>query len=272
MGDAKAVTDLVISLYRNVPAMRSGVCRICRTGPNNRRDTGEPFDICSSCDRTMGEHLYRPTKHVVPISLAVRDGDDNELYKVVARKEAVRASTSWLKPENLMAATVARFYEAHETCLTGLARGPFTLVTSVPSTRLGRPIRAFHILPQIIGMVSALKDRHKPLLVANDKYARVLAKRDSHRDSFQVMGAQNGEQVLRGERVLLLDDLFVSGAHVQSAASALFEQGAEEVVALVILRLIVPSPWHDNRVDIWQEASAQPFNFDRCCLCDPAGG
>ncbi|MGW5689144.1 hypothetical protein [Nonomuraea sp. NPDC003754] len=268
MGDARAVTDPVIQLYRNVPAMRSGVCRICHTGPNNRFETGEPYDICSSCERTMGG-LFRPATHVVPISLAVQHGDDNGLYKIVADKVARRAASGWLTPRKLMAATLARFYEAHEACLTGLSGGPFTLVTSIPSTRRNRPIEAFHILTQVIGDVGALKDLHKPhLLLANDEHAPRLNDRNSHPDAFRVMGAQKEHQVLRGKRVLLVDDLFVSGAHVQSAASKLFEHGAEEVVALVILRVIVPSSGRPNRMTIWQEASAEPFDFDRCCIFD----
>jgi phosphoribosylpyrophosphate synthetase len=122
-------------------------------------------------------------------------------------------------------------------------------------------------MPRVIGMIGALRALYKPVLLPNDKYAAVLAGRDSHPDAFQVMGTLNGTKALRGERVLLVDDLFVSGAHMQSAAYTLFKAGAEEVVALAILRLIVPSAWHEKRRDIWQEASDQPFSFDRCCLC-----
>ncbi|MFF4779614.1 hypothetical protein ACFY05_43055 [Microtetraspora fusca] len=266
MDDARSVTGHVIHLYRNVPAIRSGVCRICHTGPNNRRDTGEPYDICSSCDRTM-RGLYRPATHVVPISLAVQNGDDNGLYKIVARKECVRAAPGWMNRQTVMAATLSRFYQAHEACLTDLAGGAFTLVTSIPSTRRDRPIEAFHILTQVINMVRALKDLHKPqLLLADDEHAPTLNERNSHPGAFHVLGAQKERQVLRGERVLLVDDLFVSGAHVQSAASTLFEHGAEEVVALVILRVIDPSAQRPNRMAIWQEASAEPFDFDRCCI------
>lgn len=269
MGDARAITDLVISLYRNVPAVRPGVCRICHTGPNNKRN-GEPYETCSSCDRTVNG-LRRHVEPVVPISLAVEEGDDNGLFRLVARREAVRAGATWLTPETLMAATMARFYEAHETCLTGLAGGPFTMVTTIPSTRRNRPIEVFHIMQRVINRVSALRDLHKPILLPNDEYASVLSDRDSHPHAFRLMGVRQGAQGLRGERILLVDDLFVSGAHVQSAAATLFEAGAEEVVALVILRLIVPSAWHENRSDIWQEAGAQPFSFDRCCLCTPNG-
>ncbi|KAB8192589.1 hypothetical protein FH608_024115 [Nonomuraea phyllanthi] len=268
MDDARAVTDRVIHLYRNVPATRPGVCRICHTGPNNKRDTGEPHDICSSCERTMGG-LYRPTEHVVPISLAVQYGEDNALFKIVVSKANARAAPGWMTPRRLMTATLSRFYQAHEACLTGLAGGPFTLVTSIPTTRRNQPVEAIHPLILIINDINAWKDLHKPhLLLANDEHAPSLYDRYSHPDAFHVMGARKEDQVLHGERVLLVDDWFMSGAHVQSAASTLFEHGAEEVVALVIIRVIDPSPDRPNRMTIWQEASAEPFDFDRCCICD----
>ncbi|RBQ14958.1 hypothetical protein DP939_37870 [Spongiactinospora rosea] len=267
MGDAKALTDSVISLFRNVPAVRPGVCRICFAGPNDRPN-GEPYEVCSSCDRTT-KHVRRHVEPVVSISLAVEKGDDNQLFRMVARKEAIPRGGRPMRPDNLMAATLSRFYEAHKACLTGLAGGPFTMVTTIPSTRLDRPAQAFHIMPRVVGMVDALKHLYKPLLLADETHARVLTRRRSHPNAFRTMGVPEGGQALSGERVLLVDDLFVSGAHVQSAASALLEAGAEEVVALVILRLIVPAPWHANRTNIWQEAGARPFSFARCCLCDP---
>jgi hypothetical protein len=268
MNNAEAVTNLVLPLFRNVPAARPGVCRICHTGPNNKGDD-TPYEICSSCERTVNG-LRRHVEPVVPISLAVTKGEDNQLFRTVARKTLVWSGTGWLRPEVLMAATLSRFYAAHKSCLTRLAGGPFTMVVTVPSTRLERPVEAADILPRVIGLIGALRGLYRPLLWANDEYAAVLAKRCSHPKAFKVMGAADGAKPLRGHRVLLVDDWFMSGAHVQSAAYALFEAGAEEVVGLVILRVIVPSPSHENRWSIWQEANAEPFSFDRCCLCAAA--
>ncbi|GAA1770887.1 phosphoribosyltransferase [Nonomuraea bangladeshensis] len=265
MGRAETVTDPVLPLFRNVPSVRPGVCRICRTGPNNKPN-GEPYEICSSCARTVNG-FRRYAEPVVSISLAVEEGDDNGLFRLVARREAVPAGTDLLRPVTLMAATLSRFYDAHQACLTQVAGGPFTMVTHIPSTRLDRPAEAFHIMPRVIDRIAALRALYKPVLLTNFEHAAVLRRRDSHPDAFRLMGMPNGAQALRGERVLLVDDLFVSGAHMQSAAYALFKAGAEEVVALAILRLIVPSAWHENRRSIWQEASDQPFSFDRCCLC-----
>ena len=48
MGDAEAFTRDFLPLFRAVPPTRPGVCRICHSGPNDRRD-GEPWPICASC-------------------------------------------------------------------------------------------------------------------------------------------------------------------------------------------------------------------------------
>ncbi|MFI6512184.1 hypothetical protein ACIBCT_31665 [Streptosporangium sp. NPDC050855] len=114
----------------------------------------------------------------------------------------------------------------------------------------------------MISMVGALKGLYKPLLLPDTENARALAERCSHPDAFRVSGER-----IDGERVLVVDDLVVSGAHVQSAASALYEAGAHAVVALVIVRLITFDSWSPHRERIWEEASAEPFDFDRCCLC-----
>uniref|UniRef100_UPI0013B36A77 hypothetical protein n=1 Tax=Nonomuraea lactucae TaxID=2249762 RepID=UPI0013B36A77 len=55
----------------------------------------------------------------------------------------------------------------------------------------------------------------------------------------------------------------------RSAASALRRAGAAAVVTLVIARLVDPVRDPAGARD-WARASAEPFRFDRCCLCDTA--
>jgi hypothetical protein len=255
MGNARAVavTDAYLQLFRNVPAARTGVCRICHSGPNDG-----PFDICSSCRRTT-KGLHHPIHHVVPISLCVHRGDDAQLYRIVARN----GRTVSVDRTAFLAATVSRFYRAHATCLSGLAGGPFTLVTTLPSMSADRPVEAFDPMPRVVDLVAALRPLYKPVLMPGDTdAAATLARRDSDERAFEVLGR------LSGERVLLLADLYVSGAHVQSAASALHLAGAAAVVALVIARLVVPGSNTDS-ARIWEEASTERFDFNRCCVCDP---
>lgn len=266
MGDAFAVTRPYLPLFRNVPAARPGACRVCHWGPNERRPVREPYEMCASCRRTTGG-VFRHTPHVVPISLCARRGDGAQLYDIVARQRDPASPPGGPDRSRFLAATLARFHRAHRACLTRAAGGEFTLVTTVPGTRTERPVEAFHPMPRIVGMVGDLTGLHRPVLLPGDSESALsrLARRESDERAFHVIGR------VRGARVLLVDDLFVSGARVQSAAAALFRAGATAVVALVVARLVDPASTSASARN-WARASAELFDFERCCLCAPAAG
>ncbi|WP_433508968.1 hypothetical protein ACQP2T_33965 [Nonomuraea sp. CA-143628] len=266
MGDAEAFTREFLPLFRPVPPTRPGVCRICHSGPNNAGHTGEPWATCASCKRTT-MNLYGHTPHVVPISLTTRN---TQLYDVLVRERDLNGAGGRRGRGDFLAATVAHFYHRHVRCLEGLAGGPFTLVATIPSNDPELPARPLHIMWEVVEKVGALAPLWRPpiLLEADTTFAPVLADRRSHRDAFRILWPG----WVSGARVLLVDDLFVSGAHVQSAASALIESGAAAVVALVIARLINPASRSPHSAGIWQEACERPFSFAHCCVCDPARG
>ena len=129
------------------------------------------------------------------------------------------------------------------------------IATSVPSTRAQqRPegIRWRRRSPE-----SALASLHVPLVrrgpaqvdhnIADDD-ALIVSRR------------------LSGERVLIVDDTFTTGARLQSAASALYCRGASAVAAIVVGRVIDPD-WTGNCRRIWDDARETQFSFDHCCLC-----
>ncbi|GAA3695172.1 hypothetical protein GCM10022224_070930 [Nonomuraea antimicrobica] len=261
MGDAEAFTREFLPLFRSVPPTRPGVCRICHSGPNNVGDTGGPWATCASCKRTT-KNLYGHTQYVVPISLTTTN---TQLYDVLVRKRDPYGPGGRRKRTDFLAATVSHFYHQHAHCLQGMAGGPFTLVATIPSNNLDTPAKAFHIMWQVVERVGALARLWRPLLLeADTMFAPVLADRRAHRDAFRIPRSDR----LDNARVLLVDDLFVSGAHVQSAASALIEAGAAAVVALVIARLINPASKDPYSAGIWKQACEQPFSFDCCCICD----
>ncbi|SDL83516.1 hypothetical protein [Nonomuraea jiangxiensis] len=262
-GDAEAFTRDFLPLFRPVPPARPGVCRICRSGPDNAGDTGGPRGICGSCERTT-KNLYGHARHVIPISLTTTNA---QLHDVLVRRRDPVGAGGRRRRADFLAATVAHFYDRHSRCLEGLAGGPFTLVATVPGNDPETPATAFHLMWQVVEKVPALARLWRPLLLEPDTaFAPVLAGRRSHRDAFLIPRADR----LSAARVLLVDDLFVSGAHVQSAASALIEMGAEAVVALVIARLINPASRDGHGTGLWEESCQRPFSFDRCCVCDPA--
>lgn len=274
MGDAEAFTRDFLPLFRAVPPARPGVCRICHSGPNDRVD-GKPWPICASCKRTT-ERLTGHTEHVVPISLTIKD---TQLYDVLVRRREPAIGTARRNRLDFLAATLTHFFREHAACLQGLAawalhdgghdpehahRAPHR---GVPlhgeGHRQGRRVGPPSPAPPAPGggrvRSGARRARLPPGRVPG-------AGRQGQGDRVQGDGVR-GDGV-QGARVLLVDDLFVSGAHVQSAASALIGRGARAVVALVIARLVNPASTDPYSAGIWQESGDRRFGFDRCCVCD----
>ncbi|MEU6743647.1 phosphoribosyltransferase [Streptosporangium sandarakinum] len=255
MGDAaRAVTEDCIQLYRNVPATGPGVCRICHSGPNHPR-----YEICDGC-RDTTNRVRRPTWNVVPISLCTKKQD--QLYDIVARSAQPAPWTDGPDRIRFLAATISRFYASHAPCLRRLAGADFTLVATVPCPRSDDRVPASRPMDRAVQMISALRGLHRSVLRC-DSGAETVGWREPDERAYAV------SERVAGETVLLLDGMFVTGAHLQSAASALHHAGAASVTALVVVRLIDPHH-NDANGEIWARASAEPFSFDRCCLCGPA--
>ncbi len=245
MSSAHDYTDPCLAIFRRVPTVTDGVCRICRSGPNIG------FDTCYSCTRTMGQVEF-PTTQIIPISLYRLN---EQLWHVLRNYKDGRVEVT----SNLgiiVAATIARFTATHWSCIGRLLNGQPTVVTTVPSTRVP-PRLGEHPLAKAVKRSTRLSQLFKPLLVRGQVQATHLQASD---DAFRA------PTPLYGEKVLLIEDTFTSGARTQSAASALRRAGADTVVVVVAGRVIDPD-WNDNCRDIWEYATAEIFNFEECCIC-----
>lgn len=153
-----------------------------------------------------------------------------------------------------LAAVLWRFLDVHETCLTRAAGvGSFSVVTTVPSGDHERD-RA-HPLRWIVGdVVGVTRDRHRRLL---KRSSCQVAPRAFAPERFMT------EPSLSGEAVLLIDDMWTTGANAQSAAAALKAAGAGPVAAVVIGRH-VNREWGENDQRL---RALTPFEWCRCCLC-----
>ena len=222
------------------PRHGSGVCPRCL---NLTGAAG----ICRAC-RASEHHLAV----VAPISYSV--GGEWLHHLVAAYK---RDADPWV-PDAV--ATLAQlctdFLASHEACVAKKAgvQG-FDLVTTVPSAD---PLRDLHHpLRRIVGeLTEPTRDRYERLLVRSDSpaIARIF---DPARYSTT--------RRLKGETVLLIDDMWTSGASAESAAAALLDAGARAVAAVVVARHLNRG-WRENDVRLGQLA-AGGFDPEHCVLC-----
>jgi predicted phosphoribosyltransferase len=158
-----------------------------------------------------------------------------------------------------LSAVLWRYLAAHERCVARAAgAGAFELVTTVPSGDGDRD--SAHPLRRIAGeLVGPTRERYERLLRRSQL--------DVSPRTFDI-GKFEPVRALAGEPVLLIDDMWTTGASAQSAAAALRRAGAGPVAAVVLGRHL-NREWHEN--DRRLRAIARPFDWERCALCATAG-
>jgi len=235
MSSRSSVGDRLLS-----PRRGPGVCRRCLnlTGADG---------LCRACGANQ-HHLAA----VAPISYSV--GGEWLHHLIVSYKRDADPSV----PDAVAAVArlCAEFVCAHELCVAAASGvSGFQVVTTVPS---GEPLRDLHHpLRRIVGeLVAPTRDRYERLLVRSETPAipRVFDP-----------GRYSATRQLDGEAVLLVDDMWTSGASAESAAAALLAAGAGTVAAIVVARHLNRG-WRENDLSLRRLARAS-FDPSRCAIC-----
>lgn len=240
MATTAELTDPYLHIFTRVPPAGPGICPICHRPPN------AGFTLCWSCDRTTSQ-VSRPLQRVVPISL-YKVGD--QLHTWLRGYKDDRDGALRARLTTRVAATLGRFLRRHARCV---APDGWDVVTTVPSTA-DRP--GVHPLVRALSLLGPYREEYVPLLAPGPV---AIGHNRAHDDGFRMTEPADGR------RVLLIDDTFTSGGRVQSAASCLQLNGAKVVAAVIIGRVFDPHFGADAE-RIWEEARAQLFTFDACCL------
>ena len=221
----------------------SGVCQICR-GPATKG-----YPTCLPCHGTRAVLGSGVADAVVPVSLALKG--EQYAHELWRYKNAAGPQRQYFRTG--LAAVLWRFLEAHEACVAHrcAVRG-FDVVTTVPSTsgRQTHPLRAM-----VADMIGATRERHRDLLRATPKAADLGRTASS---------ARYTASALWGEHVLLVDDTWTTGNHVQSVASALKSAGAG-TVAVVVLGRHLNSDYEGTAAHV-EQARLRRFSWDVCPL------
>jgi len=222
-----------------------------RPGPGLCRDCYTPVPDGDESCRACREHEHHLAAFA-PIAYSVAH---ESLHREIAayKRDADPSVDVAVRHLTLL---LDRFLRAHERCLAAAAGvDGFELVCTVPSGSRRRAGVA-HPLEHIVGeRLAPCAGRYRPLLRRSS--LPVTPRRfDARR--FVAIGP------LAGESVLLIDDMWTTGASAQSAAAALHLAGAGTVAAVVIGRH-VNRGWARN--DEWLRQRAQPLDFRSCVYC-----
>lgn len=220
-----------------------GVCGVCCSGVDGA------YPVCSNCHESRRQ-LGHPLEPVTPISLAT---PGSRLYRALRQYKSTRPVS--IPQRRDLAALLALFFRRHLSCL---APDGIDTVLVVPSLSGRRPS------PHPLGVVLGMVDDLPPALDCLHPGREAVGHRRAARDGIRVTRS------LAGRRVLLVDDTCTTGAHLQSAASAVLGSGASAVHPVVIARFLRQDWPPSRRILRW--SAAHPWHPDRCIRCAAPGG
>jgi hypothetical protein len=211
-----------------VPGPGPGVCTVCR-GPAPAGSISTSSAVCFAC-RLVARRLGLPLGPVVPARLCPLP---SPLYTVLLGYKESPVAEARQRFGTIVRALLRAFLVQHALRLEGAVGGAIDVVALVPSTHRPRPAAP-------LALVAGLADEVVDLLPAA-RWAPALLRRADGLDGRPPVAHMRPDPAaftvpppdragLRGARVLLLDDTYVSGSRSQSAAAALQRAGARAVI------------------------------------------
>lgn len=237
-------TDPFVREYVPVPPVGDEVCEVCHGACQL------VYDTCWNCRESCGGVSF-PQELVVPITLYKSYSQLGHVMRAYKDSPDERIR----RPFGLqLGALAGRFLDAHRGCIVDAAGQEWDTVTVVPSTRTTADEATR--LEEVLCLVPSIGSEFRRLVRSN---GTPVGRSAPDEFAFDVRPEASGS------RVLLVDDTFTTGAHLQSVTSALARAGAT-VVACVVLGRVIDPTFSDEAGDLWERQTNIPFDFDDCCL------
>ena len=189
--DAWTVVELFASVLIPIPSPQERVCAVCKSS------VGPGYRQCYRCHEAA--QVLGPLPDVLPISWSPHMEQLHTMLHNYKRGGPTERPPNTLK----LAALLSVFLSSRRSCI-----GEYDVLTCVPSPERVAP-------KAIIDRIRSARDRYQQLLTARASSSG----RPLDADRFRVA------RDVRGERVLLVDDTFASGASLFSASAALRDAG-----------------------------------------------
>lgn len=231
-----ALSDELASDCVAIPPRGPDVCPVCR----GQRDDDEV--LCESCARC--ESQLSTVQRVVPVSLYAKPSAMRDRLRFYKDSEDV-SERRRLGRE--IAALVERFFHEHRNYLVS-RYGKWDAVCVVPSTTRDPP----HPLQRALARNCA--DIGAQFEVLLRRGSGEIAHRKANPRAFEPVAK------VAGRSVLLLDDVFTTGARSQSAAYTLKAAGADVPLIVVVARRINPG-WRPEAAEWWARQLESPFSW-----------
>lgn len=224
-----------------------GICAVC-TGP--LAGSGALCSTCATHHHQAKALGVMTADKVVFVAYSVADSQsDWDMHRYKAASPGP-SNPSWMRTAGL----AAHFGLMHRGCLDAGPPGQVDALAVVPSLG-GRPsphpleALAAYLLPGV-----------PAVLLSADPGDR--GDRDRRRVFWPDFFAVRDREAVNGRHVVLVDDTWVTGSHLQSAAAALRQAGAARVTGLVLARRLRPE-WGTNAGFIAEQLT-RPYDITVC--------
>lgn len=231
------------------PGASYGVCELC-CGP--ARPGCRLCWSCLSCRLALGRRLW-------PVHPVFLTGPQSGAHAALLAYKAAPSGEVRRRAAAALSGLLAEWLRRHAACVSGDGHHPVGLVP-VPSTRGGRPSwRCGHPLEGCVA--DALARPGSP-----QRWSLTALLEPSSSPPARLAPSAGGFVVgspVKGRLLVVIDDLFVSGARATSAAAALERAGASVAGIVCLSRFVRPEhgPVH---AAYWASVSRHPAELRRC--------
>jgi len=212
------------------------VCDLC-LGPVTE------YTRCFGCNKLFAGAPWELQRKVVPMTSVVKPSPWYSL--LVGYKTAA--------PQHMpvLASVAHAFLTAHHEDIARMIGGEPDLITIVPSTRgIGYERQP---LKRTLSLSGILRDRLVQTMTHDPRIA--VGRQEFNPAAFKVMN-----QAVRGKRIILVEDTWVSGSKAVSAAGALLGAGAGGVAIISIARVVDEGFWPPDHP--YREAMKAPYDHE----------